>query len=102
MQYIKIIISGLLFIAILSLPYGYYQFLRIAVFIAIIYFLLMEYALNNKWLLPIYAAIGILFNPIIPIYLTKGMWIYIDAICGVIIFISFIIRRKRQGCFKQN
>lgn len=67
--------SALLFIGLADLPIGYYTFLRIIVTIGAISVVLGEY--ENKitpWVL-IFGLIGILFNPIIPVYLhDKEVW----------------------------
>lgn len=93
MRIIKIVISALLFMAVLDLPYGYYQFLGITVFIGTVYFIYSEFKLPTKWQLAIYAVIAILFNPILPIYLTKETWLYLDIISGILLLVTIPIRK---------
>ena len=70
-------------IAIFPLPIGYYTFTRIVVFISMT-LLIYYYKTKNKSVsnnIIIYALIGILFNPIIPIYLHNSfIWSVIDFI----------------------
>lgn len=81
-HYPLIIISMLLFIGVLNLPYGYYTFLRIVVFISSLY-LAYKYHKNKLELwLWVFLIIAILFNPIIPIYLSKTTWVYLDIMVG--------------------
>lgn len=70
-----------LLIAIAPFPYGYYTFLRILV--TIISLLIILNKETHKAELIIFLLIAILFNPIIPIYLTKSIWIPIDIIVAI-------------------
>ena len=76
---ILFISAGLLFLATLaalSLPYGYYTFLRIAVCGTAIYAAIRLKDSTAAFLSLLMVAI--LFNPLIPIYLTKITWRIID------------------------
>ena len=74
--------------AALPLHYGIYVFIRI---IGTITFACLAY---ESWkqgheLLPwAYGAAAILFNPIIPIHLSKTLWTVIDLAAAAIIFFS--------------
>ena len=72
----------LLFIAIFSLPYGYYTLLRLVVTGISIYaaFFLLERDSISFWAL---LGIAVLFNPFIPIYLSREIWFPINIIVGV-------------------
>ncbi len=93
-----IVSSILSFIALANLPYGYYSFLRIFITIACIYYIynlneLKENADSIFWGLVI---IGILFNPIVPIYLNdKGFWFIINIVTGGL-FIILINKLKNH------
>ena len=63
----------------LPLPYGFYTFLRIAVTIIAIVAALDFYK-NNEGVWIVFAGITVLFNPLIPIYLTREIWFFIDLI----------------------
>ena len=73
--------AALLFIAIFGLPYGYYTFLRLAVTGMSLYaaFGLLEKGSINFWVM---LFIALLFNPLIPINLSKDIWILINIIAG--------------------
>ena len=83
------IISGiLLLIATGKNPYDYYIFLRYSIFVAaIIDILIVIYIKKYIWIL-IFGIIVILFNPIIPINLSRGIWKPIDIISAIIMFAS--------------
>jgi len=73
--------AALLFIAIFGLPYGYYTFLRLAVTGMALYaaFGLLEKGSGNFWVM---LFIALLFNPLIPINLSKDIWMLINIITG--------------------
>ena len=77
---IKVITSLFLFIDVISVPYGYYNLLRVIVcgacaYIAVSYNKLQIIDMTIK-----YAGIAFLFNPLFPIHLFKEAWILIDLI----------------------
>ena len=89
---IFLIPGALLVIApIISFPYGFYTFLRLSISISagfIIY-------LRNKKIKKIdtisiiFAVIVILYNPIIPIHLTREIWMPINFISAAVYFYGF-------------
>ncbi|WP_415390296.1 DUF6804 family protein [Porticoccus sp. Uisw_050_02] len=72
----------LLFIAIFGLPYGYYTLLRLVVTGISIYaaFFLFERDSFNFWA---FLGIALLFNPLIPVHLSREVWFPINIIVGV-------------------
>ncbi len=90
---IMYIIAGLCLIAILPLPYIYYQVLR---FIACGGFAWAAYMTfeNDMPVMPwICIVFAIIFNPIIPVHSTKTIWIIID-LCAAL-FLIFVRRKLR-------
>ena len=88
-QLVFYVCAVLLFISILRMPSGYYDFLRFAVTtgaaLAIIFELKKGF---NGWIVA-FALLAILFNPIEPIYLyKKSTWVIIDFVAGL----TFLIR----------
>ena len=82
---IPLVIAGILFISIAELPYGFYTFMRIAVSILSIIYIVFAYAVEEKFSLMLIPniIITVLWNPILPIYLDKESWVMIDAIAGI-------------------
>lgn len=99
-MFLKIISAVLLFTAIFELPYGYYEFLRIAIFIGMAFLLFAERESKPELQLILYAGIGILFNPFIPIHLERNIWFYLDISISVLLMLlvvrEFIIKRKHS------
>lgn len=85
MKYNSLISALLLAIGCLTLPIGYYTFLRIIIFIACVIIIINDNDKGLNWSNIAFGLTGIIFNPIIPIYLhEKEIWIIIDAICAIL------------------
>ena len=84
-----------LFTALLpDLPYGFFTLLRFIVCIGAGYLAWIAYAYKrNKWVWA-FSIISILFNPFIPIYLARDIWIIIDIIVGAILIISIFLLKS--------
>ena len=92
-----LIASSLLFGALAPLPYGYYQMLRWLVFGISIYIAYKGYQWNRKWATWLFAGCAVLFNPILPIYLTREIWRPIDIVFGILFVVSIAVLRKPTG-----
>ena len=89
-NWFKILVVILLFLALADNPYGYYQFLRWAVLIIGSYSAYLSYEKGKNGWAWIFVIIAILFNPIIPFYLSRDIWQIIDLISGVLFLASLI------------
>lgn len=89
-------ISILMVIALGSNAYDYYTLLRIATTVVAVYLAYRTYQNDEEdGLVWIFGAIAILFNPFIPVYLSREVWALIDVITGITIFAcSVILGRK--------
>lgn len=94
MKWLVIASGVLLLFGMLNLPYGYYNFLRLAICISSA---IVAYHFYNSqktlWTL-IFGAIALLFNPIVPVYLTKSLWVVIDLIAAILFFTSLSVLNK--------
>ena len=93
----RLIACGLLLLAVASLPYGYYRFLRIAITIIAGINAISVYEKDNKVLFIVFIAIAILFNPLIPIYLDKATWTPIDLITGLFFGVTAFINTNEKN-----
>jgi len=84
-------------------PYGYYNLLRLIVCGTGIFLAVISYQQKNtKWTWTM-GTIAFVFNPIFPIHLGKEIWVVIDIIVAIIIFISlFAIKVNSEGNIKRN
>ena len=89
-----LVACGLLFGAAASLPYGYYQFLRWAVCGVSAYVAYKAYKWNAKWVAWLFGAIAVLFNPFVPVYLTREIWLPIDIGCAVLFVVIAILLKE--------
>lgn len=85
---ISITLGVLLSLAIFPFPYGYYSFLRLAVFVGGSFLSYQLYQHKSVGWAVVLACIAILFNPLIPVYLTREIWLPIDLICAVLFFVT--------------
>jgi len=89
MKWLCIIAGVLLLLGIpTGWPYAYYTLLRWAICIlaAIVAYRFYE-TKSTSWTV-VFAVIAVLFNPIAPIILTKGIWVIIDLITAVLFIVS--------------
>jgi len=63
-----------------GLPYGFYTFLRLIVSISAIYYVWLIKDENKNWIAALFIVIATLFNPIIPIHLTRQIWFIVDIV----------------------
>ena len=85
-----IIATVLLLVAIAPLPYGYYQFLRWVVCGASVFIAYTAYTWSKIWAVWLFGVVAVLFNPILPIHLTKEIWQPIDLVCALLFILSLI------------
>ena len=89
-----VVASVMLLIAVAPLPYGYYQFLRWIICGISIYIAYKSYDWGKKWAVWIFAPVAILFNPLIPIHLSKEIWQTIDLFCALLFSLSLLLLRE--------
>ena len=88
---------ALLFVATERMPYGYYTFTRATVcgFASFLAFVGWKDSVESRIWSVIFGCIAILFNPIIPIYLSRGTWRGFDV--GVAIILAAHLTFVRLG-----
>lgn len=89
----KNIASGIsIFMLLLAIPtfwpYGYYVLLRWVVALSAIFLVWVAYNLKKTFWFFLMGIVVILFNPIIPIHLSKETWVIIDLIVAVLFLVS--------------
>jgi hypothetical protein len=92
---VKIILAILFFLCLTELPYGFYQFVRLA---ALIGFTILGYRASekeNKTEMIVYIILAILFQPLIKIALGREIWNIVDVILGMGLFISIFTPQKQ-------
>ena len=97
MKWLGVASGALLLLAIpTGWPYNLYILLRWAICISasVVAYGFYKSSLQG-WAL-VFVAIGLLFNPLIPVYLAKSSWVLIDFISAIVFFLSaYSVKTKR-------
>jgi FtsH-binding integral membrane protein len=93
-NWFKLLAVAVLFGALGTHPYAYYQILRWVVCLASAYTAYLYYQSKNMALLWLFVAMAILFNPIAPIYMSRNTWQTFDVIAAVIFIVSLFSLRS--------
>jgi hypothetical protein len=82
---IQVSIATLLILALANLPYGYYQFLRIAVFVSasVLAWRISKAEGMVTWIF-VMAGLALLFNPIFIIHFQRDEWAWIDVVSALV------------------
>ena len=86
MKNLNKIVAGLLLIALLPLPYFYYQLLRIVVIVAAAIYAYKFYKDNQMAKVITFGIIALIWNPIFPIYMDKSVWMILDIVGAVVFY----------------
>jgi hypothetical protein len=93
---IKIVLAILFFLCLTDMPYGFYQFVRLA---GIIGFAILAYQANQQGRqteMIIYGGLALLFQPFFKIALGRQMWNIVDVVVGIGLIISIFMKPKES------
>jgi hypothetical protein len=96
MKHLLLVCAGLLFLALVDLPIGYYTLLRIIVTIGAIAVVVTETENGINFWVVTFGIIAIIFNPLIQIYLNKEAWIPLDIITSILFTIKAFINTEKK------
>lgn len=85
---IRLAATALLLLALLDWPYGYYQLVRISTCAAAAYTavtLASAWQPGWRWT---FGLMAVLFNPVVPIHLSRPTWAWLDLIAAVLFVAS--------------
>jgi hypothetical protein len=87
--------AAVLVVATAPLPYGYYTFTRIVVCLTGL--VIAGIDLKNRRQIGTCSAaltlIAILFNPVVPIHLTRTIWFYLDLVAAAVFIAHLAVLR---------
>ena len=91
----RLVAAIILLWALLPNPYGFYMLVRLVVF-GVSGYTAYRYAQRNlsglAWL---FGVIAIAYNPLLPVYLTRAIWMPVDLLtAGVLVWSVFHDRRR--------
>ena len=78
----------MLALAVLPLPYGYYQLLRLVATGVFAWATFVAFRRGHVGQGVGLAALALLFNPVLPVYLSKALWVPIDLGAAVALVLS--------------
>jgi hypothetical protein len=93
---VKIGLAVLLFICLLDMPYGYYQFVRVAATLVFVLFAIQSYNLKSNAMIIIYVILAILFQPFEKIALGREVWNILDVIVGVGLLLTALYKKTES------
>ena len=99
MNNIKLILAALLLLCLAPMPYGYYQFIRLA---SMIVFAAMAYQYYEKGKMPLaitFGGLALLFQPFIKIALGRTLWNVVDVVVAIGLVALWLREHKADGHF---
>ena len=81
------IATGMLFIGVLPLPYGYYMLLRFVACGVFAWAAFITYEKNEEVLPWVFGILAVVFNPLIKIHFPKELWAVIDFCAGLFLLL---------------
>lgn len=99
-NYIKILLSILLFLCLANMPYGYYQFVRFTAMVGFVYLAYSANKQSNKNEVFVYIGLAILFQPFLKIALGRTIWNIVDVLVGVGLLLSLALPKKDKKQIK--
>ena len=93
---VKIGLAVLLFVCLLDMPYGYYQFVRVAGTLVFVLFAIQSYNLKSNAMILIYVVLAILFQPFEKIALGRDVWNVLDVIVGVGLLLTALDKKTES------
>ena len=93
----SLITAAMLLLALALWPYGYYQLLRFVVCGAAVYVAYTAYDWQKMWAVWLFGFIALLFNPLIPIHLSREIWQPINVVCAILfIVVAFVLKKPKE------
>jgi len=92
----KILLSILLLLCLIDMPYGFYQFVRFAAMIGFAIFAYQMYEQGKQQEMIIYICLLVLFQPLLKISLGRTLWNIIDVVVSIgLLYTVFFKKTKR-------
>jgi len=94
--------AAFLLLATLDLPYGYYTFMRIVVCGISVYVAYQGYQWGQPWATWVFGLVAVLFNPLIPIHLSREIWLPIDLMVAGLCIVAAIALKSTDNASVQQ
>lgn len=93
---IKIGLASLFFVSLADMPYGYYQFVRLAALAGFAILAFIAYQKESPVETLIYGGLALLFQPFFKIALGRDLWNIVDIVVGVGLVISIFVNKNKN------
>ncbi len=87
----------MLIVATLPLPYGYYILLRWVVCVVAVGLVYESLQSDAQWMVWLFGFVAILFNPLVPVSLSRPVWLPIDLLLAVAFLVLSGSSPQRQA-----
>ena len=84
----------MLLMALAPLPYGYFTLLRIVICLTAVFLAWFSAKLRKTFWLWIMGFIALIFNPIVPLYLGRPLWLVVDLVVALT-FAIYLIKNSK-------
>ncbi len=98
----SLIAAAMLLGALAPCPYGYYQLLRFVVCGVSVYIVFMAYGWHKMWVAWLFGFVALLFNPLIPIHLSRELWQPIDMGCALLFLTTMFLLKKPSDALQEQ
>ena len=78
-------------------PYGYYTLLRWVVCISALMVVYRASHVDRPWAVWTFGLVALLFNPLVPIYLSREIWAPIDVAVAILFVVAILSVRERDS-----
>jgi hypothetical protein len=89
----------LLLIALVDMPYGYYQLLRVIVFCVSAYLAIQENERNGEFWLWAFVGCALVYNPVFKLSLGEEVWPFVNVATVALYGLHFWIRGRARVIF---
>lgn len=80
---IKYVLAAMLLLCLIDMPYGYYQFVRLAAAVVFVVLGVRAMGKNQQGMMILWFGLALLFQPLYKIALGRELWNIVDVIVAV-------------------
>jgi hypothetical protein len=93
---LKLVLSALLLLCLLKMPYGYFQFIRLISTVVFTLFAIQFNKLHSPILTITFGTLALLFQPLIKIPLGRELWNIVDVMVAIFLICSVFIHDLKK------
>jgi hypothetical protein len=102
MRGIHVVAIGALFVALLEMPYGYYQLLRVGICLGSAFLALRAFEEQKNELVWALVANVLIYNPVAPLALGRELWTVVNVVTAAIFIWSYATFNRRDNSDKMS